>query len=335
MIKDFIRRNSWVWAALGSLVLWMIMGLYSGRLNLDSLITNAYTASFLAIVALGQMLVVTTGRGAIDLSIPGVITLAAFVSMSIIGGSNAMFVPGLLVLILMGALIGFLNGAMVIWLKIPSIITTMAMNYILITMTLLINRGFNEFNTCGILVWTIKKRLIGIPMVIYLVLILAIFIHLLLTKTNFGRSLQALGQNLEAARLAGVKVVRVELLTYMFSSILAAVAGMLISARVGGAFLGMGSTYMLETVASIVIGGTLISGGRANTAGALAGSIFLGLIVTAMQIMGYAIGPQNVAKGALIIIVLMLGVTRSSKRALTSEPQAPQPPDQPAASQLA
>ena len=70
----------------------------------------------------------------------------------------------------------------------------------------------------------------------------------------------------------------------------------------------MGSTFMLETVAAIVIGGTLISGGQANTAGALAGSIFLGLIVTAMQIMGFELGAQNVAKGALIIIVLLLGV---------------------------
>ena len=82
---------------------------------------------------------------------------------------------------------------------------------------------------------------------------------------------------------------------------------MLISARVGSAILGMGDDYSLETVASIVVGGTLISGGKANVPGTLAGCLFLGLIVTAMQIMGFSVGAQNIAKGALIIIVLLLG----------------------------
>lgn len=316
-LRGFTKRNSWVWPALGALLLWLIMGLYSGHLNLESLIANAYTAAFLAIVALGQMLVVTTGRGAIDLSIPGVITLAAYVSMSVVGGNNAMLLPGLGLLIVMGAFIGFLNGALVIWLRIPSIIATMAMNYILITMSLIINRGFAEFNICPILLSVTRNRILGIPLIIYLVVALATVIHLMLTKTGYGRSLLAMGQNHEAARLARAKVVKVELLTYMFSSVLAAIAGMLISARVGGAFLGMGDTYMLETLASIVIGGTLISGGQANSAGTLAGALFLGLIITAMQVMGYQVGAQNVAKGALIITVLLIGVSGQTKRRRT------------------
>lgn len=313
-LAAFVRRNNWIWAALGALLLWFVMGLHSGRLNLESLITNAYTAAFLAIVGIGQMLVVTTGRGAIDLSIPGVITLAAYVSMSIVGGNNAMVIPGLLVLIAMGAAIGFLNGVFVIWLRIPSIIATMAMNYILITMSLIINRGFAEFEICTVLLAVTRSRILGIPLIIYLVALLAAAVHFMLVRTGYGRSLQALGQNIEAARLAGVKVVRVELATYMLSAVLAAVAGMLVSARVGGAFLGMGDSYMLETVASIVIGGTLISGGKANCAGTLAGAMFLGLIVTAMQIMGFDVGAQNVAKGALIIVVLLVSLAGSGKR---------------------
>lgn len=318
----YSRENTWVWAAFGALLLWFVMGLHAGRLNLESLITNAYTASFLAIAALGQMLVVTSGRGAIDLSIPGVITLAAYVSMSIVGGSNAMFVPGLLVIVAMGALIGLANGALVIWLRIPSIIATMAMNYILITMSLIINRGFSEFAICPILLGVTRLRILNIPLIIYLVAILAIAIHLMLNRTGYGRSLLAMGQNHTAARLAGVKVVRVELLTYAISSVLAAIAGVLISARVGGAFLGMGDTYMLETLASIVIGGTLISGGKANSAGTLAGALFLGLIVTAMQIMGFQIGAQNVAKGALIIIVLLISLAGTGATAKRRRPRA-------------
>lgn len=315
-LKKFFSNNSWIWAALFAVLLWLVMGISSGRLNAESMISNAYTASFLAIVALGQMLVVTTGRGAIDLSIPGVITLSAYISMSIVGANNYMVIPGLIVLILLGIVIGFMNSVFVIYLKIPSIIATMAMNYILITASLMINRGFSEFVICPALLGFTRNRILNIPLIIYFVVFLAVGIHLLLVRTGYGRSLLAMGQNLDAAKLAGIKVVRVEMLTYIISAILASICGMLISARVGGAFLGMGDSYMLETIASIVVGGTLMSGGKANAAGTLAGSLFLGLIVTAMQIMGFDIGIQNIAKGALIIIVLILGVSSLKKSKL-------------------
>ena len=82
-IRRYIANNSWLWAALASLLLWLVMGITANRLNLESFISNAYTATFLALLAYGQMLVITSGRGAIDLSIPGVLTLMAFISMTI------------------------------------------------------------------------------------------------------------------------------------------------------------------------------------------------------------------------------------------------------------
>ena len=307
-LKRFSAANSWVWAAFGALLLWAVMGISSGRLSFESLATNAYIASFLAIAALGQMLVVTSGRGAIDLSIPGVITLGAYVSLKIINGNDAMLIPGLAAIICLGLIIGCINGSLVIWLKVPPIIATMAVNYILITMSLMINRGFADFVVSPMLQSFTRGKFLGLPILVYGVLMLAFLIHIVLVRTSYGRSLLAMGQNYEAARLAGVKVIRVELFTYMISSVLAAMAGLLIAARVSGAFLGMGDSYMLESVASIVIGGTLISGGRANPAGALAGALFLGLIVTAMQLMGFGLGAQNVAKGLLIIIVLVVSL---------------------------
>ena len=135
-VKKYIKENNWVWAAVGAFLLWFVMGISSGRLNLESFLSNAYTAAFLAILAFGQMLVVTSGRGAIDLSIPGVLTLMAFVSMSIINGENKNVPLAILVIVVLGAVIGFLNSVMVIYLQIPAIIATMAMNYILTTAAL-------------------------------------------------------------------------------------------------------------------------------------------------------------------------------------------------------
>lgn len=313
-VKRYIKENNWIWAAAGALLLWLIMGMVSGLMNLESLVANAYTAAFLAIAAVAQMLVMTTGRGAIDLSIPGVITFSAFVSMSVIDGQDSRFLLGLGVVVLLGVLVGAINSLLVIYLHIPAIIATMAINYILVTAALLINKGFTVFQICPILLGATRNRIAGLPMILYLVVALAVLVVFVLKKTSYGKSLLALGQNIEAARLAGIKTVQVEMLTYVFSSTLAAIAGMLISARVNGAFLGMGDSYMMETVASVVVGGTLVSGGKANTVGTLVGCLFLGLIITTMQIAGFQVGLQYVAKGVLIILVILLGTQSPEKR---------------------
>ena len=322
-VRRFVQRNSWVYVAVVTLVLWLLMGVQSGSLTLKSLIDNAYTASFLAIIALGQMLVVTTGRGAIDLSLPGMVTLGAYMCMGICNGQNSMIIPALLAVIAAGILVGVCNSVMVIYLRLPSIIATMAMNYIIVTVTMLINNSFNVFTIPPILSAVATARIAGIPVVIFLVLLLAALIHYLLSSTTYGKSLLAMGQNLEAARLAGVRVVKVEMLTYVFAAVLAGLAGALISARVTGAYLGMGDNYQMESIACCVVGGTLMSGGKANAAGTLVGSLFLYIIVSAMQLLGADAGTQSYVKGALIIIVLLIGASNGKKKVREKDKNAP------------
>ena len=313
--KAFFSRNgSWILAMLGSIVLWILMGLSGNGISIRSLIDNAYTASFLAIAGLAQMLVVTTGRGAIDLSIPGMITLGAYVSMGVCNGNNAMIIPAILLVVLLGAIVGLLNSSMVIFLGIPAIIATMAMNYIIVTGTMLINNTFNVFTIPSILKAIVQTRVMGIPIIIGVVIILALLIHFLLSATSYGKSLLAIGQNLEAARLASVKVIKIEVLTYVFASVFAGIAGALISARVTGAYLGMGDNYQMESIACIVIGGTLMSGGRANAFGTLVGSLFLYLTISSMQLMGADAGIQSVVKGALIIALLLVGASENGEQ---------------------
>ena len=310
-VKRFVKNNSWVYVAVVTILLWILMGATTGSLSVRTLIDNAYTASFLAMIALGQMLVVTTGRGAIDLSLPGMVTLGAYVSMGLCNGQDSMVLPALAVVILCGVVVGLCNSLMVIYLKLPAIIATMAMNYIIVTATMLINNSFNVFTSPPILASIAKTRIAGIPLMVFLVIGLALLIHYLLSSTTYGKSLLAMGQNLEAARLAGVRVVKVEILTYLFAAVLAGLAGALISARVTGAYLGMGDNYQMESIACCVVGGTLMSGGRANTIGTLIGSVFLYMIVSAMQLLGADAGMQSYVKGALIIIVLLFGASES------------------------
>ena len=306
-----LRRADWIWAAAGALLMWLLLGVFANRLSLESLVVTSTTAAFLAIVALGQMIVVTTGRGAIDLSIPGVITLAAYLATGMSLGSNARLLFVVPLALCMGALVGALNAMAVLLLRIPPIIATLGMGYVVTTAILVYNPHYRSTYVASLLTHVARDRLFGVvPLILLLALALVALLAWTFRFTKFGKSLAALGQSLPAARLAGIDVNRIQVLAYVMSGVLAAFGGVLISARVGGAFLGLGDPYLLETVGSVVVGGTLIMGGRAVPVGTFFGSLFLVLLVTAMQVAGMRIGSQYVAEGALIILVLFLASRR-------------------------
>lgn len=305
-IKRLTAQYHWIWAVLGAFAMWIAVGVISGNFNFTSLVANFTSASFLTIAALGQMIVMTTGRGAIDLSIPNMITLSAFLTMGMIDGHNERFVPVLLVVLLAGMAVGLCNSILVVCMRITPMVATLAMGYIVSSIISLYNRGYNAMKVCDILMGLTRKRLLGVPLVCFVVMLITGAVWLLFHSVTYGKALLALGQNKKAAALAGIRVNRVEIIAYIMSAALASVTGFLLSARVGGAFLGMGDTYMLDTVGSVVIGGTLASGGRAVPGGTLFGALFLCLAVTAMQVANFSVGMQNIVKGALIILVLVL-----------------------------
>jgi len=309
-----IRNVSWIWAALAAVAMWLLLGLFAHNLNLESLIETSVTASFLAIVAMGQMLVVTTGRGAIDLSIPSIITFAAYLSVGLSKGSNVNLLYVIPLALAIGGGIGLLNALIVLFLRIPPIIATLGMGYIVTTLILIYNPHYRSTYISSLLMHLSRDRVLGVfPAIVIIAIALAVLISLMFKYTKFGKSLTALGQNLEAAHLCGIDVNLIQAITYMISGVLAAFGGILISARVGGAFLSLGDPYLLETVGSVVVGGTLIFGGKAVPAGTFFGSLFLVLLVTAMQVAGMRIGGQYIAEGLLIILVLFVATNRMTQ----------------------
>ncbi len=309
-INSLTKNHQWSLAAVGSLIMFITVSLISGRLSYTSFTANFTVASYLTICALGQMIVMTTGRGAFDLSIPNMITLSAFLTMGLTNGQDKNFFPVLLLVIAVGAVVGLVNSLLVIRLRITSMIATLAVGYILSTATSIYNRTFNCLEVSNIMNTLTNTKLLGLPVVTYIVLLIVIGIAFMFRSMTYGRALLALGQNKRAAQLAGIKVNLVETLAYVISAVLAAVCGFFISGRIGGAFLGMGDSYLLDTVGSVVIGGTLASGGRAVTVGTLFGALFLSFVVAAMQVANFSIGVQNIIKGVIIISVLVLSANR-------------------------
>jgi ribose transport system permease protein len=305
-LARFVARRRWVWAAMGVLALWACLSLLTERVSLHSLSGVAGSAAFLLIAALGQMLVVTTGRGNIDLSIPSVITLSAYVTVTVSGGTDAGLPVALGALAAIGLGTGLVNATLVVLLRIPAIIATLATGYMLATVTLLVNAQVRSVGTAETLAALATGRVAGVPAVALVALGLTLAVSGVLARLAYGRQVAAVGQSWDAARLAGVAVGRTMTLAFVTSSLLAAVAGMLLSAYSGGAFLEMGSPYLLQSVGAVVLGGTLISGGSSTALGTLFGALLLVLIIVTMQIAGLPPGTQDIVQGMVIILVLAL-----------------------------
>ena len=300
----WMRNNRWSFSVLGVLALWTLLSVMTSHFNLNSLSGVASSASFLMIVAIGQMFVVASGSGNIDLSIPGVITLSAYVTLILSQGTNAGLVLALPAVLAIGLATGSINAFLVLKLRIPAIIATLAMGYVLDSATLIANRMLDTFTVSSLLRDIASAKLTGVPAILLLALVLMAAAGAIIKATTYGRTLMAVGQNGAAAHLAGARVGRTISIAFLVSSVLGALDGALLSAHTGGAFLQMGEPYLLQSIGAVVVGGTLIAGGSATALGTFFGSILLVLVVTTMQVSGWSSGLQEVVQGAIIIAIL-------------------------------
>jgi ribose transport system permease protein len=311
---EWMLRHRWAWSAIGIVVLWLVLSASTSHFSVQNLSGVVSSAAFLVVVALGQMFVIASGGGNVDLSIASVITLSGFAAMSISNGTNAGLLLTLPALILFGAVVGLTNAFLIRRLRIPAMIATLAVGYVLASATLLANRGFFTFAVSPILATVATERISGIPIISLLAVLLACAAGVLIDRTVFGRVLMAVGQSERAAYFSGVAVGQTVTTAFLISGILAALDGALLSAHAGGAFLEMGTPYLLQSVGAVVVGGTLIFGGSATALGTLLGSVLLILIVTTMQIAGFPGGVQDMVQGAVIIAVLFAAGRTSSRR---------------------
>lgn len=323
-VSDWAQGNRWIWSALAVLISWALLSAVTDRFSIASLSGILLSASFLTVVGVGQMFVVAAGRGNIDLSIASVVTLSAYVALLTVRGQDANLGWGVLAALGLGLAVGAFNAALVVGLRVPAIIATLATGYVLATATLLSNRAIHGFAVSPALKEIAAGRVFGAPIMMLLCLALVAASELVLRFTAFGKTLSAVGQNHVAARLAGIRVSRVVVATFVISSVLASLMGLVLGAYVGGAFLEMGQAYFLQSVAAVVVGGTLIFGGYATAIGVFCASVLLILIVTLMQIMQLPPGSQDMVQGVVVIVVLALaGREALQKRASRAQAEGP------------
>jgi ribose transport system permease protein len=262
-------------------------------------------AVFSVLVAISQMLVISSGPGNIDLSVPAVLTLAAYISMGVMQGDNGMLPLGFLVAVAIGLLAGAFNYAAILLLRLPPIIATLASSFVF--QSLAMNAGGDATIKPPALLAAFTVLSIGpVSVLAILLVLLTAGIAVGLRRSLFGRRLLATGQSEAAARFAGVPVRRVRLAAYAGAGLFAGLAGFLLAGFTGGAALNMGDTYLMESIAVVVLGGTSVAGGQANAIGIWGSALFFNLLTIMLNSFRTPIGFRYLLTGLIIIMIVTI-----------------------------
>jgi ribose transport system permease protein len=299
-------------AFVGAFAVWIATWLIAGHGFVGTLTGGIAVGTFLVIVGVGQMFVITSGNGGIDLSVPYVMTLSAYLASQAMGGQDSRLIAGLAVAAAVGIGAGLLSALLIELVGIPPLVGTLAVGFLLQS-AILVNSGKDSGVPSPALDHFVSAKWGPIPVFGLVGIALVALFTVVLRKTSYGRKVEAVGQSPTASRLAGVDVHRVRATAYVISGLCAALAGMLLAAYAGGPSIGMGTPYLLSSIAAVVLGGSLIVGGRSTVPGVWAAAVLLTLLITLVNVAKISGGMQYIVEGALII--LALSFTSAPKRA--------------------
>jgi ribose transport system permease protein len=311
-------------ALILAVILFLLSGLLPNGFGSDLAVARAQAlnilrlAVFLGIIAAGQTLVIISGSEGIDLSAGAVVTLTAILTYIVVNGANAMVLPALLMVLAVGALIGFINGVGITFLKISPFVMTLGMAGVVTGAIIVITHGSVTGKVAPIMTRLIARPLspsFQIPNAIIIWILFGILMWLLLERTTFGRNLFAIGVNRITAKLSGVTVNGMNLLAYSLAGALAGFGGFLLVGNTGVVHLQLGQPFLFPSIAAVAVGGTLLSGGKGSYWGTMAGAIVLTLITSLLTTMQM---PESVRRmvlgGTLLILISIYGRQRALRQ---------------------
>ncbi|MCM3511334.1 MULTISPECIES: ABC transporter permease [Carnobacterium] len=258
-----------------------------------------------ALIAFGMTFVIITGG--IDLSVGSTLAL----SSALMAGTIAAGMDPLLAMILslvVGTVFGAVNGLLITKGNMAPFIATLATMTIYRGLTLVYTNG-NPITGIGdsfIFKFVGRGYLFGIPFPVVLMIVSFILLYILLHKMTFGRKTFAIGGNEKASFIAGIKNDRIKIGIYALSGLMASLAGIIITSRLDSAQPTAGTSYEMDAIASVVLGGTSLSGGRGRLVGTLIGALIIGTLNNGMNLLGISSFYQQVVKGIVIIIAVLL-----------------------------
>lgn len=305
-IFRIINKKPYIFAFIGFLLIFIIIAIISPNfLTSSNLISITRQVAINAILACGMTFVILTGG--IDLSVGSASALNATV-IALLLKNNFPVIPTLIFSLILGCVIGAVNGFFVTKTKLPPIIVTLSMMEITRGTALLLTGGYPVSG------YKADINFIGSGNVpLYIVIFVFIIAWLFLTYTRSGRYIYAIGGNKEAVKLSGIHANKYELMAYIICGLTTAIAGIILVARTGSGQPNAADGFELNAIASVVLGGTSINGGYGHIYGTLIGAFTLGLINNGLNLLNINPFTQQVVKGIIIIVAILIGLKKKNK----------------------
>jgi len=298
---------------LGFLAIFLFFALMlrdSGFLTVRNLSNIVLQTAPVTIMAIGLVFVMSAGE--IDLSIGSIVAVAALAAAVTIAsyGMAAGIVAGLGA----GILIGLINGALVAYVRLPSFLVTLA------TMGLFagVSRSMTDLRSISVTNQTFtgffgSGSLLGVPSLIWWTIIAIAIGHLVYRETRFGAHVLATGDNARAASVSGISVPKIRLAVLTISGGLAGLAGLLYAGRLQAAKYTLGETDLMTVIAAVIVGGTLLNGGKGSIIGALVGSLMMGMLNNGLILMGLSVSDQMIVRGLIILTAVAVSLRDKSR----------------------
>lgn len=269
-------------------------------------------ASSLGVATVGQTFVILIGG--IDLSVAAVVALMSVLAANMMNGEDRLALPVALFCLGVATLVGVTNGLLVTKLKIPAFIATLGMILLVQGVRFLYTQGAPKGSIPDSLRFWGRGSVGTIPTAIIVWAVIVIIAVIVLDRTNFGRRIYAVGGNPQAAMLSGVRVDNIIIACYTICSFLAGVAGLMLTGYIGLADNWLGRGYELDSIAAVVVGGTVLKGGRGSILGSVAGVFIITILYNLVLLIGLDEEVQRIVKGLAIILAVAVYMRLRSRQ---------------------
>ncbi|HIZ38066.1 MAG TPA: ABC transporter permease [Candidatus Ruania gallistercoris] len=277
-------------------------------MTLGNVLNIVREAAFVGIIAWGMTMVIISGE--IDISVGSNVALSSALLGVLVAKQGMPIFPAVLIVLAVGTVIGMFAGLFRALLNVPSFIVTLALYLGLKGLALFITNAFPNSIPSATFNYFGAGFFFGIPvpaLVLFALFLVFLFVS---RKTAFGRSVYAVGGNAEAARLSGISVARVRIVVFTMTGLLAALVGVLLSARLSSGNPGIGTGLEFDVIAAVIIGGASLAGGRGTMLGTLLGVLFVTVLSNGLVLLGVNAYVQDIASGAIVLIAVLLSSIR-------------------------
>lgn len=282
--------------------------------NITDILRSISIVTFVAIgVTLSQIV------DGFDLSVGSTVSITTVVTATMMVWYEQPLVVVLVVPLVLGAMIGLINAFLIVKIRIPDLLATLAVMYIIGGVHKTYTKGFSIYSNMRMqdgttapgkfspeFLWIGQGKLLGVPVSVILMIVAVALVHIFLTYTRWGRQLYITGGNREAARLSGISVNKVRAAAYVLSGIFAACGGILYASRVGSGQIDAGAPLLMEAVAAVFVGYSVLGAGKPNVIGTFFGAVLIGVLLNGLTMLNVPYTGFDIIKGGVLVLALAI-----------------------------